>query len=151
MSLPIATEGKFPAMTSEAVDKARQAEQLLLSLPQVDIPTDHVFHAGMYSRTICIPAGVGLTGALIKRPTTLVFSGKARVFLGDGWVELDGHYVIPASAGRKQVFIAIEDTWLTMSFPTDAKTVEEAEAEFTDEAELLFSRHGMNHVTITGE
>jgi hypothetical protein len=39
-----------------------------------------------------------------------------------------------------------------MLFPTKAKTVEEAEAEFTDEADRLLSRHQefQDLVTITG-
>jgi hypothetical protein len=38
-----------------------------------------------------------------------------------------------------------------MSFKTNARTVEEAEAEFTDEADRLFSRKGENVTVITGE
>ena len=44
------------------------------------------------------------------------------------------------AAGRKQAFLAITDTALTTTFPTAAVTVEEAEAEFTDETDLLASR-----------
>ncbi len=56
-----------------------------------------------------------------------------------------------ASAGRKQAYIAHKDTFLTMSFKTNAKTVEEAEAEFTDDHERLMSRNGVNKIVITGE
>lgn len=141
----------FPAMADEAVGKVRALEAQVLEAPQVDIETWHVLHAGMYARTILIPAGVVLTGALITLATLLVFNGHASVFIGDGEVELRGHHVIPASAGRKQAFIAHADTWLTMLFPTSATTVEQAEAEFTDEADRLMSRRGVNHVSITGE
>lgn len=141
----------LPAMAPDAVDKVREMETRVLEAPQVDIETWHVLHAGMYARTILIPAGVVLTGALITLATLLVFNGHASVFIGDGEVELQGHHVIPASAGRKQAFIAHADTWLTMLFPTSATTVEQAEAEFTDEADRLMSRRGVNHVSITGE
>ena len=43
----------------------------MLECPQVAIQTTHHFHAGLYSRTIRIPAGVMITGALIKIPTLL--------------------------------------------------------------------------------
>jgi hypothetical protein len=68
-------------------------------------------------------------------------------------VHVQGYAVLPASAGRKQAFVAQADTRLTMVFPTSAKTVEQAEREFTDEIYLLGSRHGAaaNHVVITGE
>lgn len=141
----------LPAMRPEAVARVRELEARVLEAPQTEIETWHVLHAGMYARTIRIPAGVVLTGALIKRATLLVFNGHASVFIGDDEIELAGHHVIPASAGRKQAFIAHADTDLTMLFPTTATTVEQAEAEFTDEAERLMSRHGVNHVTITGE
>jgi len=141
----------LPAMSDNAIAKVRELEQRVLGGTQLEIETWHVLHAGMYARTIRIPADSVLTGALIKRATLLIFNGHASVYLGADTVELRGHHVIPASAGRKQAFIAHADTDLTMLFPTTATTVEEAEAEFTDEAERLLSRHGVNHVTITGE
>jgi hypothetical protein len=56
------------------------------------------------------------------------------------WHELVGYNVIQASAGRKQIYVTREETAITMIFPSNAKTVEEAEEEFTDEAEMLLSR-----------
>ena len=143
----------FPAMGSEAIAKARRIEAAGLCHPQVSIKTSHLFHAGTYARTIRIPAGVVLTGALIKRATVLSLSGHATVLIGDDSIELCGYHVIPASAGRKQVFLAHADTELTMIFPSSATTLEEAEAEFTDEAHLLMSRRRADRdsITITGE
>ena len=124
----------------------------LKALPQVPIATHHVLHAGVYSRTICIPAGTALAGAMIKVPTTLVVHGHASVLIGDGEERvLDGYHVLAASAGRKQAYIAHADTHITMSFRTQARTVEEAEREFTDEADQLMSRSGENVVVITGD
>lgn len=142
---------RIPAMSSAAIDRVRQLESKSLTLPQVDIATDHVLHAGMYARTICIPAGVVLTGAEIKIATVLIAHGHFRVTVGDHTAELAGYHVLPASAGRKQAFMALSDTHLTMLFTTSATSVEEAEEQFTNEAERLFSRHGLNTITITGE
>ncbi len=151
MNLP-AMPVSVPAMTGRGLDLVKRIEKRLLQEEQVQIATQHVIHAGIYSRTICIPAGVALTGALIKIPTTLVICGRASVLIGDGdEVLVDGYRVFACSAGRKQAFIAHADTWLTMSFKTSARTVEEAEDEFTDEADRLFSRHGRNEITITGD
>lgn len=143
----------IPAMTEEAIDKVRDLEATCLTLPQEKIVTHHVLHGGMYSRTITIPAGILLTGALIKIPTMLIVEGDAVVYLGDNSVELTGYNVLPASANRKQAFAAKTDTNLTMIFPTNAKTVEDAEAEFTDQADMLFSRLSAetNKIVITGE
>lgn len=130
----------LPAMTPDAVDRVREAETKALDLPQVELPTSHSLHAGMYARTIRIPAGVVITGALIKLPTILIVSGRCEVFTGSESIELDGYHVLQASAHRKQVFLAHEDTHLTMLFPTRATTIEQAESEFTDEADMLQTR-----------
>lgn len=144
---------RIPPMSLESIGKVRQLEAITQQLPQVDIATDHVLHGGMYARTICIPAGVVLTGAFIKIPTLLIFNGDATVNAGDDAMTLSGYHVIPASKHRRQAFLAHEDTYLTMLFPTSAITVEEAEDEFTNEAHLLFSRKSdaVNHIRITGE
>lgn len=134
----------LPAMTNEAIGQARAAETKLLGMPQQTIHTQHSFHAGMYARTATIPAGVAITGALIKIPTLLIVSGHCEVFTGGDVVELHGYNVIEASANRKQVFLAHEDTTLTMLFPTTATTIEQAEDEFTDEADMLQTRQAEN-------
>lgn len=142
----------LPPSTAAGVAVVQRIGQLVRAVPQVAIATHHVLHAGIYSRTICIPAGVVLEGALIKVPTTLVICGHARVLLGDGEeAEVHGYQVLAASARRKQAYITQGDTHVTMSFLTQARTVEEAECEFTDEADQLFSRTGENIVVITGE
>ena len=143
----------LPAMTDEAIAKVRELETLNAERQQVKIDTLHVIHAGVYSRTIMIPAGVLLTGALVKRSTLLVVSGDAIVYIGGETKELNGYNILPASANRKQAFVAKTDVWITMLFATDAKTVGEAEEEFTDEIELLFSTKdpSSNKIVITGE
>lgn len=139
----------LPPTTPAALDVVRAIEERVLAAPQVEIETYHVLHAGVYSRTIMIPAGVVLTGALTKIPTTLTISGDVLVLLGDAdQIHIAGYHVLAAAAGRKQAFIARADTWVTMSFKTAARTVEEAEAEFTDEHEHLMSRTGRNETTI---
>jgi hypothetical protein len=150
----IALLGQVIGRMSEcAIDTVRKLEEFSLKNAQTKMLTRHVFHAGIYSRTITIPAGVWLTGAYIIVPTLLIVSGHALVFCGETWIEIDGYRVVPASAGRKQAFVAIADTDLTMNFATSATTVEEAENEFTNEAERLMSRHAdaENFVIITGE
>ncbi len=134
------TTTNLPVMGQSEVDSVRELETAAMRLPQVHIPTDHVFHAGMYARTIKIPAGVALTGAQIKIPTILIISGDTLVYGENGATRYTGYHVALGQRGRKQAFYALQDTWLTMLFPTGATTVDEAEREFTDEYEKLFSR-----------
>lgn len=143
---------QLPASTPQGVALVQRIDEKVKAAPQVPIATHHVLHAGVYTRTIRIPAGTVLVGALIKIPTTLVVCGRASVLLGDGQEALvDGYQVLAASAGRKQAYIAHADTHVSMSFRTQARTVEEAEREFTDEADSLMSRTGENTVVITGD
>ncbi|MDR1684877.1 MAG: hypothetical protein LBR82_00270 [Desulfovibrio sp.] len=130
----------LPFLGDDAVDAVRRLENASLERPQVDIPTDHVFHAGMYARTIMIPKGTVLTGALIKIPTILIISGDTLIYGEYGIFRYTGYCVAVGEAGRKQAFHALADTYLTMLFPTDVKTVDEAERQFTDEYEKLFAR-----------
>jgi hypothetical protein len=144
-------EATLPATDEYALKKVRMAQEMLLKKPQVEVNTEHVIHGGMYIRTIRLAPEIVLVGALVKVSTVLIVSGKTAVFTGEGWIELDGYHVIPARAGRKQIFVTREETSITMIFPTDAKTVEQAEEEFTSEAEALMSRKNDNDtVLVTG-
>jgi hypothetical protein len=142
----------LPATSPEIRNKLIVAQQKLMMGEQVPIQTDHVIHGGMYARTVTMPPNTVLIGAHIKRATLVITVGSAKVLVGRDWADVDGYQVLPASADRKQIFISRGPFVITMLFPTQAKTVEEAEAEFTDEAELLLSRkQDLNSITITGE
>ncbi len=150
----VALKAAIPAMSRAQIDKVYALEAANSKRLQVDMPTTHTIHGGIYSRTIMIPAGVLLTGALVEIATTLILSGDAVVYLGDTTAAIAGtNRVMAAAAGRKQAFLAQTDTYLTMAFATDAKTIEEAENQFTKEAGLLMSRAdgAVNHIVITGE
>lgn len=140
MAQEVATLGAIPAMTPEAIDYVSQLEKTFRELPQIEIKTTNTIHGGMYARTVKIPAGCMITGALIKIATMLIISGDVVMFVGKDTWKFKGYHVLPAEPGRKQAFAAVKDTWLTMLFPTAAKTVTEAECEFTDESDMLLSR-----------
>lgn len=150
---PVTQRVCIPAMTPYAVDKTRQLESAILQLPQHNLVTRHLIHAGVYHRTLLFPVGVLVACAFIKRSTTVIISGDITVFIGDDSARFTGYHVLPASAGRKQAMLAHEDTELTMLFATNATTVEEAEAEFTDDTDILMSRKNLDTdiVVVTGE
>lgn len=130
----------IPTMTLAAIDKVRRIEDYAFTQEQIDIPVRHFLHAGMYARSVTVPAGVMITGALIRVATVLVVSGDAHVYVGDDFRHLVGYNVFAADKDRKQIFVAVKDTDITMLFPTQAKTVKEAEEQFTDEYRLLTTR-----------
>lgn len=134
------TQEIIPPMSLVDIDRVRELETDAMNFPQTKIETTHTFHAGVYARTVKIPAGVVITGTLIKIETVLIVSGDVVIFTDGEMRELYGYHVFSASAGRKQVFNAITDTYLTMLFSTKAENIEQAEQEFTDEAHLLITR-----------
>lgn len=147
------TGNRIPAMSDSAIAKVNALADFSRQHEQVKIDTHHIIHGGMYGRTITIPAGVMLTGVLIKVPTILVISGDCTVFADNKSYRISGFHAIPASAYRKQAFIAHIDTSMTMILASDAATVAEAEDQFTDEGDELFSRNedARNFINITGE
>jgi hypothetical protein len=129
------------SVESEIVlDKIRQLEEVMLQLPQVDFQTSHLIHGGMYARTIFIPAGTAIVGALTKLDNIVIFNGDITVTTDDGSRRFAGFHVLPANKGRKRVGIAHADTYWTTLIKTDAKTNEDAEEEMTDEASRLQTR-----------
>lgn len=145
----------FPALlptAPEVLAKLENAQAACLKRDQVPIRTDHVIHAGVYARTITMPPQTALIGVMIKRPTLVITVGSGRALVGNDWADVDGYNVLPGSARRKQLFVSRGPLIITMIFATAAKTVEDAESEFTDEAaDLLSRRQDLNTVVITGE
>lgn len=132
-------------MDDQSIMGVRTLESIGLKLKQIDPGTKHLFHAGMYHRTVLMPENTVMTGVLIKIPTTVTISGDVSVWMGDRKQRFVGYHVLAAAANRKQVFVSHAPTFVTMSFATEAKTVEEVESEFTDETDLLMSRRGFSN------
>lgn len=156
MSEPLTVNSSMLATSPEVIDQIRGLQEKLVEHENTipfKVQTEHVLHGGMYARTIRLAPAVLIVGVLIKIPTLLIVHGDCEVFAGNRWYAIKDYQVIPTSAGRKQVYVTRGATEITMLFPTSAKTVEEAEAEFTDEAGDLLSRRKDcdDIVIITGE
>lgn len=111
--------------------------ELLKKYPEFVFPMEHFLHGGMYVRTIKMPKGTVGIGAFIKVPTVVVINGHLRLNSGEKVYEVKGYKVLKGQAQRKQMAVALEDSEFTMMFATQAKTLEEAEKEFTDDFERL--------------
>ncbi|TXH01379.1 MAG: hypothetical protein E6R09_06815 [Rhodocyclaceae bacterium] len=131
-------------MSESSIAKVSALAEIAGQAEQAEVTTHHLLHAGMYARTMRLAAGHVLVGALVRVPTIVIFHGDAEVYVGDASLRLTGYHVIPASALRKQVFLAYSDCDLTAIFATEAETVEQAENEATGEAENLLSRREGN-------
>ncbi len=148
------TTGTLPSLvraSRETLDFTERVHEALLQVADVEIATEHVLHGGMYARTIRLEAGVAMVGSLIKRATVLIIHGSVSLLAGDELVDLEGYNVLPGFPGRKGLFVTRGPVEMTMIFPTQAATVEEAENEVFAEADILMSRKdgGRDTVTIT--
>ena len=123
--------------TPEAV---RQMEAMLLQMPQIDLQTSQVVHGGMAARTIFIPAGTVLTGALTKLDNLCVVFGDITVTTDAGPQRLTGFNVLSATAGAKRAGVAHSDTWWTTIHRTDLTDIAAIEDEMTGESAMLQTR-----------
>ena len=150
MSEIIKFNNTLPATSPESVEKIKLAEEIIRGRAQIEFCTEHIFHAGMYARTVRIAANVVFTSVLIKRATLLVSQGSYEVFAGDRWARYDGYNVLCGFPGRKQIYRTITEIQLTMIFPTEAASIADAENEFTDESEILLSHKLENDIVVSG-
>lgn len=140
-------------MNSNEIAIASQVENYIRdNLEPLVCCTEHTLHAGIYSRTLFMPRGSVVAGVVIKVPTTLILQGKMAVYIGDEVKHIDGYNVLTTLGNRKQVVYAIEDSYATLLFKTNAKTICEAEKEMTDEYNRLMSREpeSINIINVTG-
>lgn len=138
--LALAGRLRIAASSAAEIDEVRRVEAEAAQRPQVALEYDIELHAGVYVRTVYVPAGIQITGALVKNATLLIIVGDVFVGLGADRTRITGFAKLRAAAYRKQVFEAIAGTYISMIFATNAQSEEEAEREFTDEVDLLASR-----------
>jgi mannose-6-phosphate isomerase-like protein (cupin superfamily) len=89
-------------------------EAELLKLPQVEMPVDHDFCNGLYARTMHIPAGTVLTGAVHKDESFFVVrSGILVVTTDNGTAEIGPGFMSVTRANTKRAGIAVTDVEVT--------------------------------------
>jgi hypothetical protein len=144
---------KLAPTSQDAIATVERFCDELLKLPQIRFVTEHMLHGGIYTRTIRLPAYTAIVAVLIKVPTSLIFAGEADIYTNGDLVRVNGYSVLPGSSMRKVAAVTYSDFAVSMMFATDAKTVEDAEKEFTDEYDLLvpLSEQDRHTILLTGE
>jgi mannose-6-phosphate isomerase-like protein (cupin superfamily) len=105
-----------------------QLEQALKTLPQVEIPVRHDFCAGLYARTIFIPAGTVLTGAVHKHECFFVLRSGTLIITTDAEpVKAEAGFMTVTSAGSKRAGIALTDVVVT-TFHTNPEELRDPDA-----------------------
>jgi len=108
-----------PALATTADHAAiYRLEAELLQLPQVDMPVEHEFCAGLYARTMHIPAGTALTGAVHRHECFFVLRrGRLAVTTPDGVRLLQPGDMFATPAGSKRAGVALDDVVVTTFHP----------------------------------
>jgi hypothetical protein len=89
-------------------------EAELLKLPQVEMPVEHDFCAGLYARTMHIPAGTALTGAIHRQESFfLVRKGSLIVSTDNGPRTLGPGDMSVSNIGTKRAGVALTDVEVT--------------------------------------
>jgi mannose-6-phosphate isomerase-like protein (cupin superfamily) len=89
-------------------------EAELLKLPQVDMPVEHTFCNGLYARTMHIPAGTVLTGAVHKDESFFVVrKGHLIVTTDDGTAQVGPGFMSVTKPNTKRAGVAMTDVEVT--------------------------------------
>lgn len=121
-------------------ESVRALESIMLQLPQRKLDVSHVVHGGMCARSMFIPAGTVLTGALTNCDNICVVFGDITVTTDDGPQHIVGFHVLPAKAGAKRAGVTHGDTWWTTIHCTEYTDIAAIEDEMTSESSMLLTR-----------
>lgn len=86
------------------------------AMPQIEVPVDHIYGAGIYARRICVAKGTALEGEIhLTEHMNIIVSGDIDVATEYGVERIVGHRIIVSRPGTKRIGYAREDTvWITL-------------------------------------
>ena len=149
------TAGSAPDMDLELLpnipsrDQIDRLESHLLNAEAqgygVEMETWHHFADGLVARTVFIPAGTVLTGAVHKEEHMNVCFGDIEVWTEQGMKRLTGYNVIPSLPGTKRVGRTFGDTWWTTVHlnPQNERDIAKLEDALIEDPSGLQSRRNL--------
>jgi len=113
----------------------------LLQQPQIELPTTHTFHGGMYCRQVWRPAGAVIVGKVHKREHFyMVVAGTVSVTTDEGVVTITGPHLLCSRPGTQRAVYAETDALCMTIHRTDATDIEAAETDLVeDEPDSAFT------------
>lgn len=113
------------------IEEVFAAEEVMLKMPQIELPVRHFFSPGVYARELSIPAGICLTGAVHKYEQLNILSqGTMRVLTEDGIKEVSAPFTVVSPPGTKRIALALTDCIWTTILGTDETDVTLIERHF---------------------
>lgn len=141
-------------------DRIRKLEKYLATLDQVVIGLEHEFIDGLYKRTMSVPEGTVLTGAIHKvKHMDVMIKGSMLVVTDTGTKQIDAPFTMTTEEGVKKCGIALTDVvWCTFhAAPFDTVEAMEAHIHSENDADLFIEAEQndyaklMNELNITDE
>jgi len=122
-------------VTQVAVQEAVTALKAeVLKLPQVELPTTHTFHGGMYCRQVWRPAGTVIIGKVHKKEHFyMVVAGTVSVTTDESVITITGPHLLCSKPGTRRAVYAETDALCMTIHRTDANDVEEAETDLVED------------------
>jgi len=109
-------------------------EKVLLTLEQVECPVSHYHIDGVYVRSMFIPAGTVLTGAIHnKENVSILAQGTIRVTNGTESKVITAPYIMVDQAGIKRLGVAETDVTFINVLRTDLTDINELEQELVSQ------------------
>jgi hypothetical protein len=133
----------------EAIDRLQAA---MSEMPQIELPTEHVFANGMYARLMTmVPAGTTIVGRVhLKEHLFVLCYGTMRITDGDNpAIDITGPIAIVSKPGTKRAGLALTDTACMNIERTDETDIDKAEADLVeaDETALFDARNKLKVLT----
>jgi hypothetical protein len=133
-------EGVTPQASELA--QIKRLEHLVKQMPQVELPTKHLFADGMYARILPRQKGTLIIGKVHRREHFyIVASGKVQV----GKDVYEAGTVIVSKPGTKRAVLALEDSVCLTVHRTKKRNLEQIEKQLIepDETALFDSENKM--------
>lgn len=143
MTIPVTcTIPQWPKVPTR--DEIVRLQSEMMTMPQVELPTEHFFADGMYCRVLFRPAGTLIVGKVHKREHFyIICSGTVKVTTDGGVKEITGPKIIVCRPGTKRAVLALTDATCLTVHRTESQDLDEIEAEIIEPEEVpsLFDAH----------
>lgn len=127
-------EQNFFAADKPLTDRVNALKTELLKMDQIDLPTQHLFHGGMYCRQVWRPAGCTIVGKVHKKEHFyMVVEGTVIVTTDEGVQELTAPALLCSKPGTQRAVFAVTDAMCMTIHRADANTVEGAADELVED------------------
>lgn len=134
-------EQNFFAADKPLTERVNALKSEIRKMEQIELPTEHLFHGGMYCRQVWRPAGCTIVGKVHKKEHFyMVVMGTVLITTEDGVQELTAPAMLCSKPGTQRAVFAVTDAMCMTIHRADSATVEDVEEELVEaDPESAFS------------